>query len=194
MFEIIYFIEFLLISVVRSSQTRHYRRETVVVNRKTTPDIFMLALAGVAMLMPLVYIFSPWFDFANYMLPGWLGWVGSMLFALGIWLLWRSHVDLGRNWTPTPGIRDDHQLVTDGVFRYIRHPMYAAHILWGLAAALMLPNWLAGAGPLLVFIAQYLTRVGLEERMMLEQFGAAYERYMQRTGRIFPRLLYNQRQ
>ena len=61
--------------------------------------------------------------------------MGAFLFAVAIWLLWRSHVELGRNWTPTPGIRDDHQLVMSGVFGYIRHPMYAAHILWGIAAA-----------------------------------------------------------
>jgi protein-S-isoprenylcysteine O-methyltransferase Ste14 len=147
----------------------------------------LLALAGISMLVPLVYVFSSLLDFANYRLPNWVGWLGAVLFAIAIWLLWRSHVDLGRNWTPTLGIRNDHQLITDGIFKYIRHPMYAAHILWAIAQAMMLHNWIAGYSFLVVSVIQYLLRVNAEEQMMLEQFGEQYENYMQRTGRIIPR-------
>ncbi len=138
------------------------------------------------MLVPLIYVFSSLLDFANYSPPVWVGWLGSILFALAIWLLWRSHVDLGRNWTPTLGIRDDHQLVTDGVFKHVRHRMYAAHILWSIAAVLTLHNWIAGFAFLVVSAAHYLSRVVAEEQMMLEHFGDQYESYMQRTGRIIP--------
>jgi protein-S-isoprenylcysteine O-methyltransferase Ste14 len=147
-----------------------------------------LAVIGVAMLVPLVYIFSSVLDFADYDLPGWLGWIGAGLFALAIWLLWRSHADLGRNWTPTLGIRDEHTLVTQGIYGYIRHPMYAAHLVWGIAQVLMLPNWIAGYSLLIFTLPQYLLRMGAEERMMLEQFGQEYQDYMQKTGRIVPRL------
>jgi protein-S-isoprenylcysteine O-methyltransferase Ste14 len=78
-------------------------------------------------------------------------------------------------------------LVTGGVFKYIRHPMYAAHLLWAVAQALMLHNWIAGFSLLVVTIPQYLFRVNAEEQMMLEQFGEQYKNYMQRTGRIIPR-------
>ncbi len=64
--------------------------------------------------------------------------------------------------------------------------MYAAHILWGIAAALMLHNWIAGFAFLAVSVTHYLSRVDAEERMMLEQFGEQYESYMQRTGRLTP--------
>ncbi len=146
----------------------------------------LLAVAGLGMLVPLIYVFSSLLDFANYILADWVGWFGAILFVLAIWLLWRSHVDLGRNWTPTLGIRDDHQLVTDGVFKYVRHPMYAAHILWAIATALMLHNWIAGYSLLVVFVPQYLSRVNAEEQMMLEHFGEQCESYIQRTGRIIP--------
>jgi protein-S-isoprenylcysteine O-methyltransferase Ste14 len=116
-----------------------------------------------------------------------LGWVGAVFFAAGIWMLWRSHADLGRNWTPTLGLRDGHQLVTDGIFKHIRHPMYSAHLLWAIATAMMLPNWLAGFAFLIVSIAQYATRLNAEEQMMIEQFGDEYRDYMKRTGRFFPR-------
>jgi len=41
-------------------------------------------------------------------------------------------------------MRKEHRLVTAGVYRHIRHPMYAAIFLWCLAQGLLLPNWLAG--------------------------------------------------
>jgi protein-S-isoprenylcysteine O-methyltransferase Ste14 len=187
-FKWIYMIEFIAISVVRTIYTRPYRREKVAVDRKTTLDLILLGVVGLSMLTPLVYIFSSLFDFANYDLPNWTGWLGAVIFAAGIWMLWRSHADLGRSWTPTLGFRDDHRLVTDGVFKYIRHPMYAAHLLWGIATPLMLHNWIAGFAFLALTSIQCLTRIGAEEQMMLEQYGEQYERYMDRTGRILPRL------
>ena len=187
-FQVIYFIEFVLISVVRGAHTRPYRRLNIAVDKKTLPDMLLLGLAGIGMLVPLIYVFSSLLDFANYSLPNWVGWIGAILFALAIWLLWRTHVDLGRSWTPTLGIRDDHQLVTDGVFKYMRHPMYAAHILWAIAAVLMLHNWIAGFSFLAVVIPHYLLRIGDEEKMMLDKFGDEYSEYMKKTGRFFPKL------
>ena len=186
--KVVYFIEFIVISIVRGIHTRPYRRMKVVVDKKTIPDLVLLGVAGVAMLLPLVFLFSSWLDFANYTLPDWAGWLGAVIFALGIWVLWRSHVDLGSNWTPTLGLRADHQLVTDGIFKYIRHPMYAAHILWAIANPLMLHNWIAGFALLAVTSVQYLLRIHTEEQMMLEQFGGQYETYMKTTGRIIPKI------
>lgn len=185
--KIVYFIAYVVISIVRTTQTRRYRRLDVAEDRKTVVDMILLAVSGVGMIIPLVYVFSSWLDFANYPLPTWPGWLGAVLFAGAIWLLWRSHVDLGRNWTPTLGFREGHALVTAGVFKYIRHPMYAAHLLWGIATALMLHNWIAGFSLLGAMGLQYLSRVRAEEQMMLDQFGEEYEQYMERTGRIFPR-------
>jgi len=187
-FKVIYLAEFTVLTAVRGAQTRPYRRVGVAVDKRTRADMALLALAGVAMLVPLLYLFTTLLDFADYGLPPWTSWLGAVLFAGAIWLLWRSHVDLGRNWTPTLGIRQEHQLITHGVFRTIRHPIYAAHILWGIATPLILHNWIAGFAPLVVFVAQYASRVGAEERMMVERFGEEYERYKERTGRIVPRL------
>jgi protein-S-isoprenylcysteine O-methyltransferase Ste14 len=187
-FKLVYLIEYVGITIVRTIHTHPYRREKVAIDHKTTIDLILLALVGLSMLTPLIYIFSSLFDFADYNLPRWAGWLGAAIFAVGIWLLWRSHADLGRSWTPTLGFREDHHLVTDGVFRYIRHPMYAAHLLWGIATPLMLHNWIAGFAFLLLSSVQYFTRIGAEEQMMVEQFGEEYKRYMERTGRIIPRL------
>ncbi len=187
-FKVVYFVELLLITVVRSAHTSKYRKLDTIVDRKTAVDVVFLALTGIGMIVPIVYVFSSILDFADYDLPNWVGWVGAGLFGFATWLLWRSHADLGRNWTPTLGIRDEHTLVTEGVFRYIRHPMYAAHLIWAVAQVLMLHNWLAGYSFLVFILPHYLLRVGDEEQMMLDQFGDDYRAYMQRTGRFIPRV------
>jgi protein-S-isoprenylcysteine O-methyltransferase Ste14 len=114
--------------------------------------------------------------------------VGIAAFTGGLWLLWRSHADLGHNWSAKLSIAAEPSLVTRGVFRYIRHPMYASHVLWAIAQALLIQNWIAGLASLVVFLPLYLLRVPHEEDMMLKQFGDQYRAYMDRTGGVIPRL------
>ena len=187
-FKIIYFILFLATTVVRKIFTTKNRKMDFAVNKKTTGDIVLLFIDGVGMILPLIYVFSSWLDFANYNLPDWIGWIGVALFADAIFILYLSHADLGKNWSPILGIQKEHTLVTTGIYKYIRHPMYAAHILWAIAQILILHNWIAGYSFIVVMIPHFVLRVKKEEAMMIEQFGAEYEEYMQKTGRIFPKI------
>lgn len=57
----------------------------------------LASLWGVATLIPLIYMLAHWLDFADYDLPAWAGWIGAATFVIALWLLWRSHADLGRN-------------------------------------------------------------------------------------------------
>ena len=149
-----------------------------------------LSVAG--LLLPLIYSVTPWLDFADYRLAprakARAGWIGALLLAAAVWLFGRAHRDLGTNWSPSLEIGAQQTLITSGVYRRIRHPMYTSQGLWGLAQALLLPNWIAGPGGLLAFLAFYVVRVPQEERMMLEHFGAAYRAYSAQTGRVLPRL------
>jgi protein-S-isoprenylcysteine O-methyltransferase Ste14 len=105
-----------------------------------------------------------------------------------MYLFWKSHHDLGQNWSPTLEVRAEHTLITNGIYQSIRHPMYSSIWLWSLAQALLLPNYIAGFSGLISFGALYFLRVGNEEKMMLDQFGDEYQGYMQRTGRVLPKL------
>src|SRR5258705_12904216 len=62
-----------------------------------------------------------------------------------------THRALGRNWSVRLDVREDHQLITEGIYRKIRHPMYSAFWLWAFAQALLLPNWVAGFSGLVGF-------------------------------------------
>lgn len=150
------------------------------------------ALQGIlfpgVLLLPLVYLFTSWLAFADYRLPAVAPLCGGLLMVGSLWLFWRSHADLGQNWSQTLEVRDGHQLITRGVYRSIRHPMYASIWLWCFAQGLMLQNWLAGWYALFAFALMYFVRTPQEENMMREFFGREYADYMERTGRVLPRL------
>jgi len=188
-FEISYIIGLVVGSVIRAWYGKKHRQDRLAIfRREGFMTGFLASLWGIAILLPFIYMYSSWFDTANYRIPAWSSLIGVIVFGIALWLLWRSHVDLGRNWSATTEIKENHRLVTQGVFRYIRHPMYAAHLLWGIAQALLIQNYIAGLASLVVFIPLYLLRVTREEQMMLKEFGDKYRAYMSRTGRIIPRV------
>ncbi len=115
--------------------------------------------------------------------------LGSLAMVGFLWLFHAVHRQLGRNWSITLEIREDHALVTEGLFKHIRHPMYSSFWLWAIAQALLLPNWLAGFAGLFSIAALYFGRVAREEAMMRETFGPQYDTYMSRTKRIIPWVL-----
>jgi protein-S-isoprenylcysteine O-methyltransferase Ste14 len=114
------------------------------------------------------------------------------IFAAGLWLQWRARADLGDNLRPTAiptGVTNEGQsLVTDGAYRYVRHPIYAGFWLQAIAQALLLHNWIAGLAGLVLILPMYLYRVRREEQDLLKRFGREYRLYMDRTGRVIPTL------
>ena len=137
----------------------------------------------------LFYMFSPWLDFADFpfRMPHAFRIVGVAFFVFAIWLLHRSHADLGGQWSPTVSFKTGHALVTEGVYKRVRHPMYAAHVPWGIAQALLLRNLIAGPLAMRLGVAFMVLRILREDLAMIDEFGDAYRRYMKTTGRLLPR-------
>lgn len=150
--------------------------------------ILLAAVLPTALLLPPLYCFTPLLSFADYELASSIRWAGAVIMVASLWLFLRSHADLGQNWSVSLELRQDHQLVSHGVYRLIRHPMYASIWLWGLAQGMMLANWFAGWAVIPAFAAMYFIRTPREERLMCEEFGDGYREYTRRTGRLFPRL------
>ena len=138
--------------------------------------------------IPVTYVMTNQPGFADYMFSPAVAWLGVIVFALSLVLFYRTHSDLGRFWSRTLEIRPSHQLVTTGIYSYVRHPMYSAFFLWALAQALLLPNWIAGPAGLAGFGTLFCFRIRREERMMEEAFGDAYHAYATRTRRLVPGL------
>jgi protein-S-isoprenylcysteine O-methyltransferase Ste14 len=172
--------------VIRAPHGQRSRTIPVVRSRKGPREIVLLTIAWVAFFLPLIWVATPVFAFADYPLHPIPLLTGTVCLMLGLWLFRQSHADLGTNWSITLQVREKHQLVAHGVYRWVRHPMYLALLIYALGQALVLPNWLAGPSYGVAMILLFALRVGPEERMMLEEFGKDYEAYMATTKRLIP--------
>jgi protein-S-isoprenylcysteine O-methyltransferase Ste14 len=180
-----------LASVIASIAIRvpHDRvsQETKVAESRRGPlENLLLLLVILGMVVLPVLSFTPALSFAAYppdILRIALGTI-AMVASLGIF--YRSHRDLGRNWSASLELREGHVLVTNGIYRSIRHPMYTSIFLLAIGQALLLANWIAGPALLVTFTLMFLSRLHSEERMMLDKFGAQYEEYRRRSKRLIP--------
>ena len=171
---------------IRAPHGRLSRTIRIVESRKGSLEIFLLAIAWIAFLVPILWIATPWFAFAEFPLHPVPFLAGCLLLALGLWLFYRSHSDLGANWSVTLEIREAHRLVTDGVYGRVRHPMYSAFLLYGLGQAIVIPNWIAGPAYAVAMVLLCAFRLGPEEALMREHFKDAYDAYASRTKRLIP--------
>lgn len=187
LFKLIYVAGIVMLLFIRAQYGREGRAARIALDRKTELDTLLTTAASLGALLPLLDLLTGWVDFADYALPSWGRWVGVVLLTLSLWLLWRSHVDLGRNWWQTLEVREGQRLVTEGVYNHIRHPMYASNWLWAIAQTLLIANWIVGPATLFLLLPWYVQRVRREEQMMFERFGQEYASYMERTGRVVPR-------
>jgi protein-S-isoprenylcysteine O-methyltransferase Ste14 len=187
-FTAIYFVAIIAEIVIRAPINQKRKGQKITESRYSSQEKMLLLLLFFGMFMvPILYAATDWLDFANYSLPIWARWLGVLLMVFAVFVFWRAHADLGLNWSPTLELRENHDLVTHGIYGVIRHAMYASQWLWVLAQPFLLPNWIAGFLDLLIFVPFYLLRVKAEEQMMLEQFGDQYRSYRQNVGAVFPK-------
>jgi len=172
---------------IRYRHQRRSRKTPKVRRADRLREAMLLSISiGGMLVLPLTYVLTGQPRFADYTFMPALAWLGAAVFALALWLFHRTHQDLGRNWSVTLELREQHKLITTGIYSRLRHPMYTAFWLWALAQALLLPNWIAGPAGLVGFGTLFFFRIGREERMMTEMFGDEYRRYVERTDRIIP--------
>ena len=136
--------------------------------------------------LPLLWMIFDIFSFADFPLHPAAFAFGCAVLVAGLWLLKRSHEDLGTNWSVSLEVKENHTLTSEGVYKYIRHPMYSSLFLYSASQAFLLPNWIVGPAGVVTFALLYFLRVGSEEQMMREKFGQDYEAYMRRTNRLIP--------
>ena len=169
-------------------QRRAAGNKTTVMRSPLRDRLLVLLVIFGQIIVPLIYVFTPWLNFANYETLPSFGLLGTLVWAAGLWAFWRSHADLGKNWSVLLELHSDHRLTTHGIYRRVRHPMYLSFLLFGMGQALLLPNWLAGLSALVAVTLMCIIRVPHEEAMMCEHFGQEYRDYMKRTGGVVPKL------
>lgn len=173
--------------VIRHPFSRRSKKQAVSRSLVDWREWTLLAVATLGLcIVPAVYVAAGFPAGLDRQFVPALAWLGVPVLVAALWLFYRSHADLGRNWSVSLKVREGHELVTGGVYRLVRHPMYSSFFLLGLAQFLLLPNWLAGLAGLIGTGVLYGFRVGREEQMMRSRFDAEYGAYQARTKRIIP--------
>jgi len=170
--------------VIRYPHQRRSSKTLVASRLERVRDTVLLLISFTGLfIVPVIWVAAGVPRFADYPFQPVLASIGTAALGAALYGFYRTHRDLGRFWSVTLEIRQTHELVTTGVYRHVRHPMYAAFFLWAIAQALLLPNWIAGFAGLAGFGTLFALRIGREERMMEATFGDAYRAYAARTWR-----------
>jgi protein-S-isoprenylcysteine O-methyltransferase Ste14 len=121
------------------------------------------------------------------LLPAWppIAWTGLALTVSGCAFAIWARLLLGRNWSGTVTVKEDHQLMRTGPYAIVRHPIYSGGLLALLGAALVLDELRGFAGLAVTFVG-WSMKLRLEEAFMIEQFGDEYARYQREVGALIP--------
>jgi protein-S-isoprenylcysteine O-methyltransferase Ste14 len=116
------------------------------------------------------------------------GWIGAVLCGCGLALAIWARLILGRNWSGFVTLKEDHELVQRGPYRFVRHPIYTGLQSMVLGTAIAFGSLGAFIAVPLVFLSFWI-KLSQEERLMLKQFPDDYPDYQRRVKRIIPFLL-----
>jgi protein-S-isoprenylcysteine O-methyltransferase Ste14 len=114
--------------------------------------------------------------------------IGIVLTAAGIAFAVWARVHLGANWSRSVTVKQDHELITTGPYRLVRHPIYTG-ILLGFLGSTVALGQVRGVIALALVSWALWRKLQLEEAWMREQFGDSYATYSRRTAALVPGLL-----
>jgi len=176
--------------VIRFPYERKAKKTAVRRSLRDAREQTILAIGFLGLLfVPLVYVITGFPQVAERPFSPVIAGLGIVCLIAALWVFYRSHAELGRNWSISLELRGNHRLVRTGIYRLVRHPMYSSFFLLGLSQLLLLPNWVAGAAGIVGAGVLYAFRIQREEKMMLENFGDEYRLYMRETKRLVPWLV-----
>ena len=189
LFKITYYVLLSIYSLIRIKFAKGVKKIKL---KKTKNDIYekikvFIAFTGMV-LIPLFSIFTPFLNNFRINIPLIIIYFSIIGKILNIYFFYLIHKQLGVNWSPVLEIKKNQKLIKDGVYKYIRHPMYTQHWLWIILQGILLDNYFVEIFGIITFGFLYFTRINKEEELMIEEFGEEYKKYMENTGRLLPKL------
>ncbi len=126
-------------------------------------------------ILPLGY----WFQFLNTILV-------VAVIIVSLWIMAASLRALGKQWSLQARVLENHKLVREGPYRFVRHPIYTGMLGMIVAGGLAWSHWSGFLAALLLFAIGTAIRVRSEERLLREQFGAAFDDYKRSVPAVVP--------
>ena len=114
------------------------------------------------------------------------GWIGILISILGFVIRLIALLYLGKFYTRTVRIIDNHKVISNGIYRHIRHPGYLGVILTFVGAAITIFNIYSMIYIIIIMPISYVYRINVEEQMLRDHFGKEYLRYMSKSWRLLP--------
>jgi protein-S-isoprenylcysteine O-methyltransferase Ste14 len=169
---------------VWSRDVKPTRRRESAASRAT--HMVPLALAAVLLVSPRL----PGSLLAGRFLPAGpaMFWIGVALLGLGLAFSVWARAYLGRNWSGVVTLKEDHELVRSGPYRYVRHPIYSGLLLAFIGTAIVRGEW-RGLLAVALALGALWRKLTLEERWLGEAFGEDYARYRAAVAALIPFLL-----
>ena len=193
--EIPFRIALAVILLFTASVALHYRLKSAAsgerISHRDEGYVFAagLRLAGLCLWgSTLFYLIVPtWIQWASFPLPDWVRWCGAVTGLISAWLMYWTLSSLGTNLTDTVVVKGDATLVTQGPYRWVRHPYYVTAALIMGSTTLLTANYLIGVSSVLV-LGLLAVRTPKEEQRLIDRFGDDYRDYMAQTGRFLPKI------
>lgn len=174
-------IAFLLYWRIRAADTKTTQRVEATAAPILRTLVFVIVLLSTTLIPPPLLYYQLW---PVGIWPFWIGaavTVGGLLFAV-----WARRY-LGRNWSSSVTIKQDHELITTGPYALVRHPIYTGILTGVLGTAIALSEVRGFIGFVLVLLILW-PKLRMEEKWMRSQFGETYADYARHTAALVPYL------
>lgn len=117
----------------------------------------------------------------------WIAWLGAAITAAGVLFAIWARIHIGRYWSATVALKDEHQLIRSGPYARIRHPIYTG-ILLAIAGSAIAVGTYAGLLALAIFVMSLWLKGRKEEALLAGEFGSAFDEHRRHTGFFLPKL------
>jgi len=166
--------------------SRYYNKH-IVNDKMDSKEVVRLILINLFILIPLLSYF--YLQSFNYPIPDSIKNIAPIIMLIALICIIKTSYDLGNDYSYSLQIRKDHNLVTTGIYKYIRHPMYFCGLLFIIGQSLLIPNLIGNISNLIVMYVFATGRIPDEENMMIKEFGNKYIEYMKSTNSVIPFIL-----
>jgi protein-S-isoprenylcysteine O-methyltransferase Ste14 len=168
---------------IKAANTKTTQRLEPAASRILRVFIFLIAIV----LLSITSIQLPWLYFELWPSGLWSFWVGAAITIAGLLFAVWARVYLGRNWSRSVTIKQDHELIATGPYAMVRHPIYTG-ILTGLLGTAIALSQVRGFLAFALFFVAFWLKLRMEEQWMRSQFGETYVTYAHRTAALVPYL------
>jgi protein-S-isoprenylcysteine O-methyltransferase Ste14 len=177
-------IVFVLYWRVKAADTKANQRLEPAASGILRIFIFLIAIG----LLSIPRIPLPWLYVQLWPSGYWPFWLGAAITVAGLLFAVWAREHLGRNWSSSVTIKQDHELITTGPYAVVRHPIDTGILAGFLGMAIAISEVRGFLVVVLVFVVFWL-KLRMEEKWMRSQFGETYAAYAQKTAALVPYIL-----